>query len=127
MLPISMPQTDARISELMARLTSLERERAEIVAAINTLRPVQNEGTAAPKVSSGRAGEPTDRNSPIEKKLALFRRLFRGRSDVYPIRWENRTTGRSGYAPACANEWRRGIFEKPESRIQHVRILHSCL
>lgn len=61
----------------------------------------------------GNAGDPTDRNSPVEKKLALFRRLFRGRSDVYPIRWENRTTGRSGYAPACANEWRRGICEKP--------------
>jgi len=42
-----MPQTDARISELMARLTSLERERAEIVAEINALRPVQNERTAA--------------------------------------------------------------------------------
>jgi superfamily II DNA or RNA helicase len=64
-------------------------------------------------VPSGHAGDPTDRNSPIEKKLALFRRLFRGRSDVYPIRWGNRTTGRSGYAPACANEWRRGICEKP--------------
>lgn len=109
-----MPQTDARISELMARLTSLERERAEIVAEINALRPVQNERTAAVKVSSGRAGDPTDRHSPIEKKIALFRRLFRGRSDVFPIRWENRTMGRSGYAPACANEWRRGICEKPK-------------
>src|ERR1700737_2855904 len=26
---------------------------------------------------------------------------------------ENRT-GRSGYAPACANEWQRGICEKPK-------------
>jgi superfamily II DNA or RNA helicase len=109
-----MSQTDARISELMARLTSLERERAEIVAEINALRPVQNERTAAVKVPSGRAGDPTDRHSPIEKKIALFRRLFRGRSDVFPIRWENRTMGRSGYAPACANEWRRGICEKPK-------------
>jgi hypothetical protein len=68
----------------MARLTSLERERAEIVAEINALRPVQNERTAAVKVPSGRAGDPTDRHSPIEKKIALFRRLFRGRSDVFP-------------------------------------------
>jgi hypothetical protein len=55
-----MSQTDARISELMARLTSLERERAEIVAEINALRPVQNERTAAVKVPSGRAGDPTE-------------------------------------------------------------------
>jgi hypothetical protein len=110
-----MKQTDARIAELLVRLTALERERVEIVAEINTLRSVQSEGSAATKVVlSGKAGDPIDRHSPIEKKIALFRRLFRGRSDVFPIRWENRTTGRSGYAPACANEWRRGICEKPK-------------
>jgi superfamily II DNA or RNA helicase len=114
-MPIfSMTHTDGRISELMARLTALERERAEIVAEINALRSVQNERAAAVKVvPSGRADDSANRNSPIEKKIALFRRLFRGRSDVFPIRWENRTTGRSGYAPACANEWQRGICEKP--------------
>lgn len=46
-------------------------------------------------------------------KVALFRRLFRGRTDVYPVRWESRTSGKSGYAPACANEWRAGVCEKP--------------
>ncbi len=46
-------------------------------------------------------------------KIALFRRLFRGRTDVYPIRWKSKTTGKSGYAPACANEWRAGVCEKP--------------
>jgi superfamily II DNA or RNA helicase len=39
--------------------------------------------------------------------------LFRGRTDVYPIRWESKTSGKSGYAPACANEWRPGLCEKP--------------
>jgi superfamily II DNA or RNA helicase len=48
-----------------------------------------------------------------EEKVALFRRLFRGRTDVYPVRWESKTTGKSGYAPACANEWRAGVCEKP--------------
>lgn len=47
-----------------------------------------------------------------DAKLALFRRLFRGRNDVYPIRWESKG-GKSGYSPACANEWRVGICEKP--------------
>lgn len=37
------------------------------------------------------------------EKVALFRRLFRGRIDVHPVRWESATTGKSGYAPACAN------------------------
>ncbi|MBS0468127.1 MAG: DEAD/DEAH box helicase, partial [Proteobacteria bacterium] len=47
------------------------------------------------------------------EKVALFRRLFRGRTDIYPVRWESKTTGKSGYAPACANEWRAGLCEKP--------------
>ncbi|MDD2801793.1 MAG: hypothetical protein PHE96_10075, partial [Methylococcales bacterium] len=42
-------------------------------------------------------------------KVALFRRLFRGRTDVYPVRWESKTAGKSGYAPACTNEWRPGV------------------
>lgn len=110
-----MKQTDARIAELLARLTALERERVKIVAEIKTLRSVQSEGSAATEVVfSGKAGDPIDRNSTIEQKVALFRERFRGRSDIFPIRWENRTTGRSGYAPACANEWQRGICEKPK-------------
>jgi len=51
--------------------------------------------------------------SSSEAKIALFRSLFRGREDVYPRRFESRKTGKSGYAPACANEWVRGICEKP--------------
>jgi superfamily II DNA or RNA helicase len=47
-----------------------------------------------------------------DSKVALFRDLFRGRGDVYPIRWESKA-GKSGYAPACANEWRPGVCEKP--------------
>lgn len=54
-----------------------------------------------------------DRTSSSEAKIALFRSLFRGREDVYARRFESRKTGRSGYAPACANEWVRGICEKP--------------
>ena len=48
-----------------------------------------------------------------DEKVALFRSLFRGRTDVFPIRWESKTSGKSGYSPACANEWQPGICEKP--------------
>lgn len=47
------------------------------------------------------------------EKIALFRRLFRGRTDVYPLRWESKTAGKTGYAPACSNEWKPGVCEKP--------------
>src|SRR5215210_5411130 len=54
-----------------------------------------------------------DRHSLPTAKIALFRSLFRGRDDIYPRRFESRKTGKTGYAPACANEWVRGICEKP--------------
>jgi superfamily II DNA or RNA helicase/very-short-patch-repair endonuclease len=50
--------------------------------------------------------------STPEEKIALFRPLFRGRHDVYPRRFESRKTGKSGYSPACANEWVRGLCDK---------------
>jgi hypothetical protein len=42
--------------------------------------------------------EPEPSRLSTAEKVALFRRLFRGRTDVYPVRWEGRTSGKSGYA-----------------------------
>jgi hypothetical protein len=67
-----------------------------------------------------------DHQSPPEAKIALFRALFRGREDVYPRRFESRRTGKSGYQPACANEWVRGVCDKPRikcSDCPHQRFL----
>ncbi len=47
------------------------------------------------------------------EKIKLFRRLFRGRTDVFPKRWES-AKGKSGYSPACANEWKPGVCQKPK-------------
>jgi len=57
--------------------------------------------------------EPEPSRLSTAEKVALFRQLFRGRTDVYPVRWESKRSGKSGYAPACANEWRAGLCEKP--------------
>ncbi len=57
--------------------------------------------------------EPEGLHFSTSDKVALFRQLFRGRMDVYPVRWESKSTGKSGYSPACANEWRSGVCEKP--------------
>ncbi len=54
-----------------------------------------------------------DHRSPAQAKIGLFRSLFRGREDIYARRFESRKTGKHGYAPACANEWVRGVCEKP--------------
>ena len=64
--------------------------------------------------------------SPRDAKITLFRSLFRGRDDVYPRRFDNRKTGKSGYSLACANEWALGICEKPRIKCgdcSHQRFL----
>ena len=52
------------------------------------------------------------RDSPASDKISIFRSIFRGRTDVYPRRFESRQTGRTGYGPACANEWVRGLCDR---------------
>ncbi|MFK7892456.1 MAG: DEAD/DEAH box helicase family protein, partial [Granulosicoccus sp.] len=61
-----------------------------------------------------------------DEKVRLFQSLFKGRTDVYAQRWESRTRNQSGYSPACANEWRAGICEKPRikcSQCTHRRLI----
>lgn len=71
-----------------------------------------------------RESEPSAVQLGTQDKLNLFRRLFRGRTDVFPLRWESKA-GKSGYSPACANEWRVGICEKP--RIKCADCAHRQL
>lgn len=47
------------------------------------------------------------------EKVALFRRLFRGRTDVYPIRWESKSTGKSGYCLRKATHQMRRLQQPP--------------
>ncbi len=46
-----------------------------------------------------------DKASAAQDKVALFRSLFRGREDVYAVRWVNEKSGKKGYAPACEDPW----------------------
>lgn len=62
--------------------------------------------------------------SSAAEKIRLFRSLFRGREDVFPLRFENRRSGRAGYAPACSNEWVRGLCEKPRVKCAHCPHRH---
>jgi hypothetical protein len=58
--------------------------------------------------------------STPEKKIALFRSLFRGREDVYAARCEGKS-GKSGYSPAGVMDWRAIHAAKPEERKRVAR------
>ena len=93
-----------------SRLSALATENARLVALLKA-HGIAWSQSSAPEELKRPAALPL--RLPTAEKLALFGRLFRGRPDVFPIRWESKTTGKSGYAPACANEWRPGVCEKP--------------
>lgn len=48
------------------------------------------------------------------EKIQLFLSLFKGRDDVFARRWQNKKKETAGYSPACANEWKSGICQKPK-------------
>lgn len=52
--------------------------------------------------------------SSSEEKIAIFRSFFRGREDIHALRWESAKNGRSGYSPACGNEWDKTHCRKPQ-------------
>lgn len=60
-------------------------------------------------------------HSPPSEKIACFRSLFQGRTDVYPQRFESVRTGKAGYSPACSNEWVRGVCERPRIKCSNCR------
>jgi hypothetical protein len=100
------------VSETDAQeLDRLRRENARLIGLLKAHGIAwQPEAPTAISVADGSSGH---RPLSTQQKLALFQRLFRGRNDVYAMRWESTKSGRSGYAPACANEWQEGICEKP--------------
>ena len=97
--------------------------RAEIARLVTLLETHGIDWRVAPHGAPLVAAEAEPSRLSTDQKVALFRRLFRGRTDVYPVRWESKA-GKTGYAPACANEWRAGICEKP--RIKCSDCGHRC-
>ena len=96
----SLDELRAKLAEVRSQALNLEEEIARLE------KRGQLELPSAPP-------EHRTPQSPAEK-VALFLELFGTRRSVFPKRWENAKTGKSGYAPACDNEWRPGICRKPQ-------------
>ncbi|MBI2932277.1 MAG: restriction endonuclease subunit R, partial [Planctomycetes bacterium] len=96
-------------------LAELERRQSEARNRLDALKIQLHSANAVPE-SQVAAPPCTQAPAPMTpaEKVALFRRLFRGRDDVFPKLWVNAKNGKKGYAPACSNEWVRGICEKPK-------------
>jgi superfamily II DNA or RNA helicase len=114
----SVPRRDDTLAEIArqkARLLELEQERAAVAERIAALEASLIEG--AGEARDG-AAEPTwsvAAPGTMAERVVVFRRLFRGREDVFPRRWESRK-GTQGYSPVCENEWSPALCDKPRTK-----------
>jgi hypothetical protein len=83
------------------------REENERLKKLLGLHPEDRGPTPKPSVSEPStpytSANQVTNDSPIGTQIALFRSLFHGREDVYPIRWELVQT--NGTVPFAANLW----------------------
>jgi superfamily II DNA or RNA helicase len=114
---MSGPSSHEELDSLKCQLEEVRRECARLQAENAQFRQLlgsqSHSETSANEASCGvcRPERPTEplvtEQSPVEERIAIFRSLFRGREDVYPIWWINQRTGAKGYAPAVKGGWAR--------------------
>jgi superfamily II DNA or RNA helicase len=130
--PISRTDTE----DLEAELRRAQHESAELRAENAHLRRENTQLRArfdAPGVG-GRlavqlqlpvpsATESVTSSSSDTEKIGLFRRLFRGREDVYAVRWDS-SSSRAGYSPAgrSRSDRERGIFLPLTDQVLHSHL-----
>ena len=103
---------DRLLAEAENELLVVDNQRAELIARIKELRQRKALRDQPAQLALQLSNVAVSNQSNQEEKIALFRTLFRGREDVFPRRFENVRTGKSGYKPVCRNDWVNGVDSK---------------
>lgn len=109
---------EQKIAEIETELTDLDHHRSQLLKELALLRQQVLTRNTPTQLALHLQQTPVNNQSAQEEKIRLFRSLFRGREDVFPRRFENTKTGKTGYAPVCRNEWAAGICQKPKIACQ---------
>lgn len=115
-------ELEERVKTAQAECERLREENVRLRAMLSTHDPVLEHPApsapgSAPTPLSGRSI--TEASTP-EQKIALFRGLFRGREDVYAVRWEGKG-GKAGYSPAGVMDWQAIHVARPDERKKVAR------
>lgn len=115
---VNRSELNHRISEIEAELSSLDFRRSQLIIELTELHQKSLQYGSPSQFSLGLQSVMVHNQSSQESKIRLFHSLFRGRDDLFPRRFENSRTGKSGYAPVCRNEWAAGVCQKPKIACQ---------
>lgn len=98
---------DSEYAQLRRELDRLRAENARLSRLLN-LRG-QDTTPASEQLAAPTPPAMVTMASSVEDKLALYADLFRARTDVYALYWENLRAGTNGWMPAVAGRWRKGM------------------
>lgn len=99
---IDVDRMQDELEAARAEIACLEAENERLRAGrVESATTPAHRSQRAPKLFSLAEKAPVgvDRSSSPEEKVRLYRSLFAGRPDVFAQRWENRSTGKSGWSP----------------------------
>lgn len=116
---MSLVDESSEIKLLKARVALLETEKKHLIQKVVDLEKKKSEdpkSILSSRVNASIIPEENQSGYPVEQKIQLVKNIFRGRDDVYARYWISRKTGKSGYSPACKNEWIRSVCKKPTIR-----------
>ena len=84
------------IGDAEKRLKSLDAERNKVLAELEELRREQKNLYLVRETRSLFISVQVTKDSPAEEKISLFYSLFKGREDVFALRWESSRSGKVG-------------------------------
>ena len=85
---------------LRKRIIELEQENARLKGQYEPLLPESK----SPTLESHKSLTEEEKEIELQRRVNLFRSLFRGREDVYAQRFVTKD-GKRGYQPVCRNRW----------------------
>ena len=119
---------EQRLTEALAECDRLREENRQLRDRLGISRESKSVQTVSSASKNGRAVI-SSKCSP-EDKVKLFRSLFRGREDVYAVRWEGRN-GKAGYSPAHRRVWGISSQRDPDQPKEYFpltdRVIHDHL
>ncbi len=108
----------AELKQAIAECERLRAENAQLKARLGDFpKPAAAPDVPLPasQLPKTKLPETLTANSPPDQKVVRLRSLFRGRDDVYAVRWEGKN-GRTGYSPAGIRDWEQPVFTKTGKR-----------